>query len=88
MSADVTIPADLAKRYADAIRNPNMFSWPDGLDALTLADLLDPPPPATLREQIARDIEAELLGIGIEPTYNSGRDAGLRIAARIARGTS
>jgi len=42
-----------------------------------------------VRKRIAQDIEAEFIGQDHhEPTYNSGRDAGLRLAARIARGAS
>lgn len=42
-----------------------------------------------VRERIAAEIEAEFVGQDHhEPTFNSGRDAGLRLAARIARGTA
>lgn len=44
---------------------------------------------AEVRERIAAEIEAEFVGQDHhEPTFNSGRDAGLRLAARIARGTA
>lgn len=44
---------------------------------------------AEARERIAAEIEAEFVGQDHhEPTFNSGRDAGLRLAARIARGTA
>ena len=41
---------------------------------------------ARLRERLAAAIEAQFVGQDHhEPTYNSGRDAGLRVAARIVR---
>ncbi len=44
---------------------------------------------AEIRERIAAEIEAEFVGQDHhEPTFNSGRDAGLRLAARVARGTA
>ena len=44
---------------------------------------------AEVRERIAAEIDAQFIGQDHhEPTFNSGRDAGLRLAARIARGQS
>ena len=44
---------------------------------------------ADLRERIAQEIGAQYVGADHhEPTFNSGRDAALRLAARIARGNA
>ena len=49
---DVTIPADVAKQYADDLRK----FGPQFTKAHALADLLDPRP-ATLREQVLRALD-------------------------------
>lgn len=79
LMADLRDERDAAKRDAeDARREKN--------DAQNERDDLDHRL-ADLRERIAAEIEAEFVGQDHhEPTFNSGRDAGLRLAARIARG--